>query len=137
MVYETERKKDGQIMFGGCHHDNKHDLVGTTRYLFHLLGHSLNDDQQLLKGLICCGGGPVSIQEYQEFFKMGYPCYYLPVQAKCRVTDPDLEWGQSDTNSFGIVHQVSHVPPLNVEQPFSVCSLSFFQEAVLCSVHFY
>lgn len=106
IVYSTEMKKDGAIMFGGCHHGNVHDLVGTTRYLFHLLGHSDVDDRQLLKGSICCGGGPVSIQEYQEFFKMGYPCYYLPVEARYRVIDPDLEWGNSVFNKYGIVHQV-------------------------------
>jgi len=107
IVYKTEKKKDGSILFGGFDTTNPlHHLVGATRYIITLFGPSSGSSpqDQLLQGEIICGGGPISIHEHNEFFRRGYPFFYMPTEAKVRVVDSDLRSGESQINKYGIMH---------------------------------
>eukprot|EP00035_Acanthoeca_spectabilis_P014148 m.269072 g.269072 ORF g.269072 m.269072 type:complete len:500 (-) comp16064_c0_seq11:4445-5944(-) len=107
IIYKTERKKDGSILFGGYDTTNPlHHLVGATRYIVTLFGPEDRGSrqEQFLKGEIICGGGPISVHEHSDFFRRGYPCYYMPTEAKVRVVDSDLRTGESELNKYGIMH---------------------------------
>eukprot|EP00037_Helgoeca_nana_P005698 m.53450 g.53450 ORF g.53450 m.53450 type:complete len:786 (+) comp16662_c0_seq1:3100-5457(+) len=117
VLYKTERTRTGVTQFGGTHSDTLHHVVGSTRYILLLFGGDMAkpDGSQLLKGAICCGGGPVSLQECQEKFQLGFPIYYHPVEAQIAICDPTLEFNVDgvdedwevgvELQKYGIVQQ--------------------------------
>lgn len=65
--------------------------------------------RQLLQGVICCGGGPISMFELKELMRLGFPALYLPTEVRIRVADSNLTSGLSDVNRYGIINRwVTH-----------------------------
>jgi len=108
IIYRTERRRDGKILYGGFDtQTHEHNVVGATRYLLELFGHipGQASGTQLLKGVICCGGGPISLSEFKEMTRRGYPVFYHPTTVKNPVVDSNLTSGFSEVNLFGIVNE--------------------------------
>ena len=87
-----------RLSTGGYDYDNV-TIVGTTRYVLGPLF------QGKIRGMIVCGGGLISLNEFQEFLRKGYRCIYVALEAKFKIVDTSISDEHSAYAKYGLVQK--------------------------------